>query len=107
MKNIEKLRLSTTSSLTFRKKRCNCNVASVSCLYGIGNPVEFKKNIIQDRKKPEIISTNKVSYINLVQSLYSRSHVQILVSGCFRVSGDIVDVFPSYADQAFKIHFFW
>ena len=99
---IEKLRLSTTSSL-LSGRRDVIVIASVSCLYGIGNPVEFKKNIIQIEKNLVI---SRTSFLHkLVQSLYSRSHVDFS-SGCFRVSGDIVDVFPSYADHAFKIHFF-
>ena len=100
--NIEKLRLSTTSSL-LSGKRDVIVVASVSCLYGIGNPVEFKKNIILIEKN-QIISRTKFLH-NLVQSLYSRTTSQ-LISGTFKVSGDIVDIFPSYADHAFKIHFF-
>ena len=99
---IEKLRLSTTSSL-LSGRRDVIVIASVSCLYGIGNPVEFKKNIIQIEKNLVI---SRTSFLHkLVQSLYSRSHVDFS-SGCFRVSGDIVDVFPSYSDHAFKIHFF-
>tara|TARA_B100001057_G_scaffold168528_1_gene169254 strand:- start:1262 stop:3232 length:1971 start_codon:yes stop_codon:yes gene_type:complete len=99
---IEKLRLSTTSSL-LSGRRDVIVVASVSCLYGIGNPDEFKRNIIQV-KKNEIIPRTKLLH-NLVQSLYSRSNLEF-VNGNFRVSGDIIDVFPSYADHGFKIHFF-
>jgi excinuclease ABC subunit B len=100
--NIEKLRLSTTSSL-LSGKRDVIVIASVSCLYGIGNPVEFKKNIIEV-KKNQILSRTKFLH-NLVQSLYSRTTTE-LVSGAFKVSGDIIDIFPSYADHGFKIHFF-
>ena len=78
-------------------------VASVSCLYGIGNPSEFKRNIVQ-LEKNQIISRTKLLH-KLVQSLYSRSNLEFL-SGNFRVSGDVIDVYPSYADHAFKIHFF-
>ena len=99
---IEKLRLSTTSSL-LSGRRDVIVIASVSCLYGIGNPVEFKKNIITIEKNL-VISRTKFLH-KLVQSLYSRSNFE-LTSGSFKVSGDIVDVFPSYADHAFKIHFF-
>ncbi|MDC0389410.1 excinuclease ABC subunit UvrB [Flavobacteriaceae bacterium] len=99
---IEKLRLSTTSSL-LSGRRDVIVIASVSCLYGIGNPVEFKKNIITIEKNL-VISRTKFLH-KLVQSLYSRSNLE-LTSGSFKVSGDIVDVFPSYADHAFKIHFF-
>ena len=99
---IEKLRLSTTSSL-LSGRRDVIVVASVSCLYGIGNPSEFKRNIVQIEKN-QIISRTKLLH-KLVQSLYSRSNLEFL-SGNFRVSGDIIDVYPSYADHAFKIHFF-
>ena len=100
--DIEKLRLSTTSSL-LSGRRDIIVIASVSCLYGIGNPVEFKKNIINIEKN-QIISRTKFLH-SLVQSLYSRSNIDT-TSGSFRVSGDTIDVFPSYADHAFKIHFF-
>ena len=99
---IEKLRLSTTSSLLSGRKDVIV-VASVSCLYGIGNPSEFKRNIVH-LEKNQIISRTKLLH-KLVQSLYSRSNLEFL-SGKFRVSGDIIDVYPSYADHAFKIHFF-
>ena len=99
---IEKLRLSTTSTL-LSGRRDVIVVASVSCLYGIGNPVEFKKNTIQI-KCDQIISRTKFMH-NLVQSLYSRSDDEFK-RGTFRVKGDIIDVFPSYSDIAYKIHFF-
>ncbi len=99
---IEKLRLSTTSSL-LSGRRDIIVVASVSCLYGIGNPIEFKKNIIEIKKNQNISRTDLLH--KLVQSLYSRSNNDIEI-GSFRVSGDIIDIFPSYADHAFKIHFF-
>ena len=99
---IEKLRLSTTSSL-LSGRRDVLVVASVSCLYGIGNPKEFEKNVIEI-KQNQIISRTKLMY-QLVQSLYSRT-TSDLSRGNFRVLGDIIDVFPGYADIAFKIHFF-
>ena len=99
---IEKLRLSTTSSL-LSGRRDVLVVASVSCLYGIGNPKEFEKNVIEI-KQNQIISRTKLMY-QLVQSLYSRT-TSALSRGNFRVLGDIIDVFPGYADIAFKIHFF-
>ena len=100
--DIEKLRLSTTSSL-LSGRRDIIVVASVSCLYGIGNPEEFQKNIISI-KKDQIISRTKLLH-QLVQSLYSRTTADFK-NGNFRVKGDVIDVFPSYADHAFKIHFF-
>ena len=99
---IEKLRLSTTSAL-LSGRRDVIVVASVSCLYGIGNPVEFKKNVIHIEVN-QVIPRTKFLH-QLVQSLYARTTADFL-HGNFRVNGDIVDVFPSYADHAFKIHFF-
>ena len=99
---IEKLRLSTTSSLLSGRKDIIV-VASVSCLYGIGNPIEFKKNIIHISKNLIIARTKLMN--NLVQSLYSRTTNEFS-HGNFRVKGDIIDIYPSYADNAFKIHFF-
>ena len=97
---IEKLRLSTTSSLLSGRKDIIV-VASVSC--GIGNPIEFKKNIIHISKNLVIARTKLLN--NLVQSLYSRTTNEFS-HGNFRVKGDIIDIYPSYADNAFKIHFF-
>ena len=99
---IEKMRLSTTSSL-LSGRRDIIVVASVSCLYGIGNPTEFQKNIIK-LQKGQVISRTKLLH-NLVQSLYSRTEADFQ-HGNFRIKGDTVDVFPSYADDAFRIHFF-
>jgi excinuclease ABC subunit B len=99
---IEKLRLSTTSSL-LSGRRDVLVVASVSCLYGIGNPAEFEKNVI-DLNKGQIISRTRLMH-QLVQSLYSRTTAEF-GRGNFRVLGDIIDIFPGYADIAYKIHFF-
>ena len=99
---IEKLRLSTTSSL-LSGRRDVLVVASVSCLYGIGNPVEFEKNVITV-EKDQVVSRTKLLY-QLVQSLYSRTTGDFN-RGNFRVNGDILDIFPGYADIAFKLHFF-
>ncbi|WP_405398559.1 excinuclease ABC subunit UvrB [Maribacter sp. Asnod2-G09] len=100
--DIEKLRLSTTSSL-LSGRRDVIVIASVSCLYGIGNPVEFQKNVISI-KKDQVIARTKLMHL-LVQSLYSRTMADFK-NGNFRVKGDVVDVFPSYADHAYRIHFF-
>ena len=100
--DIEKLRLSATSSL-LSGRRDVLVVASVSCLYGIGNPVEFQKNVISIQKD-QVIARTKFLH-QLVQSLYSRTTADFR-NGNFRVKGDLVDVFPSYADHAFRIHFF-
>ncbi|WP_046745937.1 excinuclease ABC subunit UvrB [Kordia zhangzhouensis] len=99
---IEKLRLSTTSSL-LSGRRDVVVIASVSCLYGIGNPVEFQKNVIK-LHRDQVISRTKLLH-RLVQSLYSRTTADFL-HGSFRVKGDVVDVYPGYADFAFRIHFF-
>ena len=99
---IEKLRLSTTSSL-LSGRRDVIVVASVSCLYGIGNPVEFQKNVIT-LKRDQVISRTKLLH-RLVQSLYSRTEADFS-NGNFRIKGDTVDIFPSYADHAYRIHFF-
>ena len=99
---IEKMRLSTTSSL-LSGRRDVIVVASVSCLYGIGNPVEFQKNVISI-KRDQVISRTQLLH-NLVQSLYSRTEAEFH-HGNFRIKGDTVDIFPSYADNAFRIHFF-
>lgn len=99
---IEKLRLSTTSSL-LSGRRDVLVVASVSCLYGIGNPVEFQKNVISIQKDMHISRTKLLH--RLVQSLYSRTEADFN-RGNFRIKGDTVDIFPSYADHAFRVHFF-
>ncbi|MDD2821004.1 MAG: excinuclease ABC subunit UvrB [Flavobacterium sp.] len=99
---LEKMRLSTTSSL-LSGRRDILVVASVSCLYGIGNPVEFQKNVIAIEKN-QVISRTKFLH-SLVQSLYARTEADFN-AGNFRIKGDIVEVYPSYADDAFRIHFF-
>ncbi|HKX85371.1 MAG TPA: excinuclease ABC subunit UvrB, partial [Flavobacterium sp.] len=99
---LEKLRLSTTSAL-LSGRRDVLVVASVSCLYGIGNPVEFQKNVISI-ERDQTISRTKFLH-RLVQSLYSRTEAEF-TPGTFRIKGDTVEVFPSYADDPFRIHFF-
>lgn len=99
---IEKLRLSTTSSL-LSGRRDVLVVASVSCLYGIGNPSEFQKNVIE-LERDQVISRTQLLQ-RLVQSLYSRTTGEFN-RGNFKVQGDVVSIFPGYADIAYKIHFF-
>ncbi|WP_055448927.1 excinuclease ABC subunit UvrB [Lacinutrix mariniflava] len=99
---IEKMRLSTTSSL-LSGRRDVIVIASVSCLYGIGNPVEFQKNVISIERDQQISRTKLLH--QLVQSLYSRTEADFK-HGNFRIKGDTVDIFPSYADNAFRVHFF-
>jgi excinuclease ABC subunit B len=99
---LEKMRLSTTSSL-LSGRRDVLVVASVSCLYGIGNPVEFQKNVIT-LDRDQVISRTKLLH-QLVQSLYSRTEVEF-TPGTFRIKGDTVEIFPSYGDEPFRVHFF-
>ena len=99
---IEKLRLSTTSSL-LSGRRDVLVVASVSCLYGIGNPSEFQRNVIE-LERDQVISRTQLLH-RLVQSLYSRTTGEFN-RGNFKVQGDVVSIFPGYADIAYKIHFF-
>jgi excinuclease ABC subunit B len=99
---LEKLRLSTTSAL-LSGRRDIIVISSVSCLYGIGNPVEFQKNVIT-LKSGQAISRTKLLH-QLVQSLYARTEMEF-TPGTFRIKGDTVEVFPSYGDEPFRIHFF-
>jgi len=98
---IEKLRLSATSSL-LTGRRDVIVVASVSCIYGIGNPDEFGKNIIK-LKAGETIVRNKLLFA-LVDILYNRTEAEFK-RGTFRVKGDTVDIFLAYADYAIRIYF--
>ncbi|MCF6170044.1 MAG: excinuclease ABC subunit UvrB [Bacteroidales bacterium] len=98
---IEKLRLHTTSSL-LSGRRDVIVVSSVSCIYGIGNPDDFTNNVLT-LLTGQKVSRNKFLR-DLVNALYSRNEVE-LGRGNFRVKGDTVDVFPGYADTAFRIVF--
>lgn len=98
---IEKLRLSTTSAL-LSGRRDVIVVSSVSCLYGIGNPAEFHKNIIEV-KKGQLLSRNKF-LLQLVDSLYSRKDHDT-ERGNFRVKGDTIDIYLAYADYFLRIAF--
>ncbi len=99
---IEKLRLSTTTSLLSGRQDVIV-IASVSCIYGIGNPQDFQDNIIKI-KTGDVISRNKF-LMQLVQSLYSRTESDFQ-RGNFRVKGDTVDIYPAYAEIAYRIYFF-
>jgi len=99
---IEKLRLSATSSL-LTGRRDVIVVASVSCIYGIGNPEEFGKNIIKVQEG-DVIPRNQFLF-KLVDILYSRTEVEFK-RGTFRVKGDTVDVFVAYGDYAYRF-IFW
>jgi excinuclease ABC subunit B len=98
---IEKLRLSATSSL-LTGRRDVIVVASVSCIYGIGNPDEFGKNVIK-LTVGEVIARNRLLFA-LVDILYNRTEVEFK-RGTFRVKGDTVDIFLAYADYAIRVYF--
>lgn len=99
---IEKYRLSATSSLLSGRNDIIV-VASVSCIYGIGNPNEFKKHVIQISVDDEIQISKLLS--QFVKSQYSRS-IDELNRGSFSVKGDVIDIFPSYSDLFYRINFF-
>ncbi|MBJ25665.1 MAG: excinuclease ABC subunit B [Flavobacteriaceae bacterium] len=99
---IEKLRLSAVSSLLSGRKDVIV-VASVSCIYGIGNPSEFKNNVVKISKSDLLSRSDLLKH--LVQALYSRVESD-LDRGNFRVKGDIVDIFPTYSDIYYKIEFY-
>ncbi len=99
---IEKMRLSTTSSLLSGRNDVIV-VASVSCLYGIGNPADYKKNTITLNKNSNISRTDLLK--KLSHSLYSRA-IDEIEPGSFKVIGDIVEVFLSYSDKIIRINFF-
>jgi len=99
---IEKLRLSTTTSLLSGRQDVLV-IASVSCIYGIGNPDDFQENIVKI-KTGDLISRNKF-LLELVQALYSRTESDFQ-RGNFRVKGDTVDIYPGYAEIAYRIYFF-
>ena len=99
---IEKYRLSATSSLLSGRNDIIV-VASVSCIYGIGNPNEFKKHVIQISIDDEIEISKLLS--QFVKSQYSRS-IDELNRGSFSVKGDVIDIFPSYSDLFYRINFF-
>ncbi len=98
---IEKLRLSATSAL-LSGRRDVLVVASVSCIYGLGNPDEFGKNVIRLQEGDQV-SRQRLLY-TLVDILYSRTEAEFK-RGNFRVKGDTVDIFVAYADFAYRIYF--
>ena len=98
---LEKLRISASSSL-LSGRRDVIIVSSVSCLYGIGNPDDFKSNIIQIHRGQTIV--RNVFLRKLVDSLYARNEIS-LEHGNFRVKGDTVDIFLAYADLIIRVSF--
>ena len=99
---IDKLRLSAVSSL-MSGRRDVIVVASVSCIYGAGNPIEYQKSIVRIGVG-DVMSRNQFLY-RLVEILYSRTEAEFS-RGMFRVKGDTVDIYPGYADFAYRIIFF-
>ena len=99
---IEKLRLSASSSL-LSGRRDIIVISSVSCIYGIGNPDEFSKNVIE-LEKGQVLNRQEL-LLALVASLYSRTETE-LERGQFRVKGDCVDIFPAYSDFGLRV-LFW
>lgn len=99
---VEKLRLSATASL-LSGRRDVLIVASVSCIYGIGNPTEFHKSLISIAIGEKVTRTALLH--SLVNALYFRT-LNEFQRGTFRVKGDVIDVFPAYADNAIRIQFF-
>jgi len=99
---VEKLRLSAIASL-LSGRRDVLIVASVSCIYGVGNPAEFHKSLISLAIGEKITRTSLLH--SLVNALYSRTLADFQ-RGTFRVKGDVIDVFPAYADNAVRIQFF-
>jgi excinuclease ABC subunit B len=99
---IEKLRLSASSAL-LSGRRDIIVVASVSCIYGIGNPNEFKKSILPIHVGMEVPRNNFLH--RLVENLYTRSE-EVFERGMFRVTGDTVDIYLAYADHVVRILFF-
>tara|TARA_B100000530_G_C15925003_1_gene474629 strand:- start:264 stop:2276 length:2013 start_codon:yes stop_codon:yes gene_type:complete len=100
---IEKLRLSATSALLSGREDVIV-VASVSCIYGIGNPDDFGKNIIETKVGQKIIL--KEFLFSLVDILYERSHDDEFKRGTFRLKGDTLDIYLAYADHIVRI-IFW
>ncbi len=100
--DIEKLRLSATTSL-LSGRRDIIVVSSVSCIYGIGNPEDFEKNVIYIEVGKQILRDDFLRHLS--DSLYSRNDIEF-THGKFRVKGDTVDIFPAYSDVAYRV-IFW
>ncbi len=98
---LEKLRISASSAL-LSGRRDVIVVSSVSCLYGIGNPDDFKNSVVRVRKGQQIV--RNVFLRQIVDSLYSRNEIQ-LTHGNFRVKGDTVDIFLAYTDFILRVAF--
>ena len=99
---IDRLRLSATSAL-LSGRRDVIVVSSVSCIYGIGNPEDFSKNVINIELGQKIRRDDLL--FQLTNALYNRNDIEF-TRGRFRVKGDTVDIFPAYSDTPFRI-IFW
>ena len=99
---VEKLRLSATASL-LSGRRDVLIVASVSCIYGIGNPSEFHKSLISIAIGDKVTRTALLH--SFVNALYART-LNEFQRGTFRVKGDVIDIYPAYADNAIRVQFF-
>jgi len=99
--NIDRLRLAATSSLMSR--RDVIIVASVSCIYGLGSPEDYKDLLLFLRKKEAVKRSDLLS--RLVNIHYARNDVDFK-RGCFRVRGDTIDIFPAYKETFFRVSFF-
>ena len=97
---IERLRLAATGSLISRNDVIV--IASVSCIYGLGSPDDFRALSIEVRVGQEL--ERDILLESLIDSLYNRNDVE-LKAGKFRVRGDVVDIFPAYANQPIRIEF--
>lgn len=99
--DIDKMRLATTTAL-MSGRRDIIVVSSVSCLFGLGNPVDFSNNLIY-LQRGQRISRDDVAKA-LVNALYTRNEIEF-IQGRFRIKGETMDVFPAYADYAYRIVF--
>ncbi len=97
---IDRLRISATSALVSR--RDVVVVASVSCIYGLGSPEDFREMMILIRPGEELVRDSFLA--RLVENLYERNDIE-LSRGKFRVRGDVVDVFPAYLETAIRVEF--
>ena len=99
--DIDKMRLAATTAL-MSGRRDIIVVSSVSCLFGLGNPVDFTNNLIY-LKRGQRASRDDVAK-TLVSALYTRNEIEF-IQGRFRIKGETMDVFPAYADYAYRIVF--
>ena len=98
---IDRLRLAATSALMSRKDVIL--VASVSCIYGLGSPEEYREMYVQLKRGQEI--ERDTLLLKLVNILYERSDIKF-ERGVFRVNGDVIDVYPAYEKFAYRIELF-